>query len=322
MRWPTPDSQPSVPRVSGAVYLENWDRLRVIAALDTVAHHLAGQHALFGFGLPLFLMLSIALGVSKREPPPTERFLRRRFERVIVPWVFWSLVIAGLRGWFTFTRGEDPFGWFEWSMLFYGPRIHLWFLPAVIVFGFLAHLAHHATWRLPASVVAVPALLLGALLLPLPPGVYLGWPYEQWLFSVPAIPLGFALGRFISGEPDVLKLRWTLAKALLLFSFVAAIMGLLSPTGGEYVLRFIGGFGLLALATWLPNRRDPYTRHVAPLMLGVYVWHPGIFAIFVEGPLRTLGLADFSVLRVASGFLATMLLVWILRLVPTLRKVL
>ena len=99
---PLPPTLASVDRSPAAqtatrLRFENWDRLRVVAALDTVALHLTDRHALLGVGLPLFLMLSVALGVSRPAPPSTERFVRRRIDRVIVPWIFWALAIAAHR---------------------------------------------------------------------------------------------------------------------------------------------------------------------------------------------------------------------------------
>ena len=313
-------SAPREATTAARIRFENWDRLRVIAALDTVALHLTDHHALLGVGLPLFLILSIALGVTRPSAPSTRIFLGKRFDRVIVPWLFWSLIIALHRGFVAVSRGEAFWSWFEWEMLLYGPRIHLWFLPAVIAAGLVAHLAHRMTESLPTLRVASVGLVLGVLLLPLPPGWVLGWPFEQWLFMVPAIPLGFALGRFVAAEPRREDLRRLLLLAFVWVAVVGFVIALTVPNTKAYAFRFVGAFGLLAAATWLPNRADRLTAHLVPLMLGTYVLHPWIYAAFLKAPLAESGVGGERPVVIAAGFLAAMAVTALLRRVPLVRR--
>ena len=71
----------------------NWDRLRVVASLDIVGSHLAGEHLFWGVGTPLFLMLAIAFGVQRSQPVATRDFVAKRARRVLLPWLAWSVVI-------------------------------------------------------------------------------------------------------------------------------------------------------------------------------------------------------------------------------------
>ena len=306
------DAPPSPP---GRVRLEGWDRLRVLAALDTVGMHVAGEHVFFGFGLPLFLILAIALGVSKPGPRPTARFLSRRVDRILVPWVFWSLLLAGERALHTAMDGKAAFAWARPEMLLYGPRIHLWFLPLILVAGLLAHLAHRATGsRRGHPGGATFALLLAAALLALPAHLgAVGWPFEQWLFSVPALALGFALGRRLAHAPDLPTLRRQLLAAFGVFVAGALLVAWLVPASGAYGVRYAGGFGLLVLAACLPNVPDRLTRRLTPLMLGVYVLHPVVYLWVIKPALEGLSLGHVGALRVGLTFPATMLLVAALR---------
>ena len=54
--------------MDAALYQYNWDRLRVLASLDIVGSHLAGQHLFWGVGTPLFLILTVAFGVHRITP--------------------------------------------------------------------------------------------------------------------------------------------------------------------------------------------------------------------------------------------------------------
>ncbi|MEQ9081522.1 MAG: acyltransferase family protein [Sandaracinaceae bacterium] len=300
------------PSTSSRLHLESWDRLRVVAALDTVFMHFTGDHAFFGWGLPLFLLLSVALGVSKPQAPSTARFLERRIPRILLPWAFWAVVFVGLRALSCWMSGLPPFGWLEPSMLFYGPRIHLWFLPFILVAGLAAHAAHRAVGT--SKVAPVVALGLAGLAVLLAPAFGVSeWPYAQWIFSLPAIPLGFVLGRALAFERSLPRLRLLLATLLLAFVGLGVIAWGVDEGSGVYAFRHAGGFGLLALATWLPNRADPYTRRLTPLMLGVYILHPAVYGWIVKPAMCLVEVNDVRWLRVALAFPATMLLVWVLR---------
>jgi surface polysaccharide O-acyltransferase-like enzyme len=298
--------------VDAPLYLWSWDRLRVVAALDIVAHHVAGAHALYGFGLPLFLVLSVALAVSKRDVPDTGRLVGRRIRHVLVPWAFWSLALTAVRAATAVVDGESAFGWAEWPMLLYGPRIHLWFLPFVVAAGAASHLLHK--WSSTQSPWAMAAAgLVGCALLTAPPQVHLPWPFDQWFFSVPAILLGFALGRAVARERNVARLRALTTGGYALFGLGCAVVALVTPNTGPYVLRFAGGLGLLVAALWLPNRGDRWIRRITPLMLGVYILHPAVYRLAVEPVLGAADLTDVRWLRVALTFPATLLVVWGMR---------
>ena len=302
-----------------ALYLQSWDRLRVFAALDTVALHLTGTHALFGVGLPLFLMLSVALAVAKPVPPLTERFVRRRFDRIVLPWAFWAVALFALDVATSLANGEPALGWIEPSMIFYGPRIHLWFLPFIAAAGVLAHVVHKHTRAVPSLSSALVAMAIGVALLPYPPRVHIGWPYDQWVFSLPAIFLGYAVGRAVSAESDIARLRLLLTAGYALFGAGVAAIVALSPDTSAFALRYVGGLGLLVAATWLPNRPGRYAKMLVPLMLGVYLLHPVVWSGLVRPLVNVLGLGHVLWLRVAIAFPLTMAVVWALRRTPARR---
>lgn len=301
------------------LHLANWDRLRVIAALDTLSHHIAGEHALYGFGLPLFLILAVALGVSKPKAGPSPRFLRTRAERLLAPWLFWSLVFTGMRAYSSSLHALPPLGWARWEMLFYGPRIHLWFLPLIVLGGFLMHRVHKALGARAGLGSAALAIALAAAALPLPTRQSFGWPWDQWVFSLPAVLLGYALGRALAASPDLARFRRLTTIGWLGFAALAGIVALVFPSGAFYVVRIVGGAGLLVGALWLPNRRDGLTGRLTPLMLGVYILHPAVYGWIGKPFLLGLELEHHIWLRVIVTFPLTMLLVAALRKTPVRR---
>jgi surface polysaccharide O-acyltransferase-like enzyme len=301
---------------TGGIHLVNWDRLRVVAAFDMLALHVTGTHGLLGFGLPLFLMLSIALSVSKTEPPPTGSFVQRRFERIVLPWVFWALVIAGIDVIAALLAGQAPLGWFEWPMLLYGSRIHLWFLPFIVLAGLAAHFFHRLTERAHAWIAAAVAVAIGAAIFPFPPHAALIWPFDQWFFSLPALALGFGLGRVVSSERDLDRLRLTLVFGFALFAVLGSFAVAADALAASFVLRYAGGLGLLVFATWFPNKTDPITRALAPLMLGVFMLHPIVYELVVKPLLLAVDLGDSELLRIALTFGVTTGFVALVRATP------
>lgn len=300
------------------IRLGTWDRLRIVAALDTVALHLTGGHAIFGFGLPLFLILAIALGVSKPEAPPTRRFLSRRSERILMPWLFWSGVLFVGQVWMASRRGQPLLAWLDPRMLLYGPRIHLWFLPFIVVAGLVAHRVHRRFPNAGAPAV-LGAVVVAGLCLWIPPQRSFGWPFDQWLFALPAVPLGYALGRGLALAGGLDRFRRAATVGWALFCVVGLAVVAIEPGSRGFLLRTAGGLGLLVVGAWLPARSDGLTRRLAPLMLGVYILHPVVYQWGLKPLFLEAGVHSVRWLRVVVTFPVTMLLVAALRQTPLRR---
>jgi fucose 4-O-acetylase-like acetyltransferase len=75
-------------------------------------------------------------------------FVRKRAERLLIPWLFWSGVYAICLV-YRSHRIEQSLGeMFGWHTLVSGTYDHLWFLPFIFVAGVAVHLLHRATYRL------------------------------------------------------------------------------------------------------------------------------------------------------------------------------
>ena len=75
-------------------------------------------------GVPIFLMISGAL-LLNREYPSLEKFLKKRFARIVYPFIFWIILILGqlyLHGyypkfiWNVFI-GEPSITWYFWILI-------------------------------------------------------------------------------------------------------------------------------------------------------------------------------------------------------------
>lgn len=125
----------------------SFDVLRAIATVSVVALHAAGP-VLYEFGtiatgewwaanaidsavrfsVPIFLMLTGALLLERIEP--AGQFLKRRFARLLWPFIFWSVVYLGVAMYFS-TADTDIVS-FLVRRLKSGASFHLWYVYMLI----------------------------------------------------------------------------------------------------------------------------------------------------------------------------------------------
>ncbi len=137
----------------------NYDLLRIIAAFSVVMLHSSAQFwyvldinsrewriadsydALFRFGVPVFVMLSGALFLSKQYELNIKRLYSHNILRLVTVYVFWS-ALYGLLDCihFDFTQA----GWKDVVKEMILGRYHLWFLPMIA--GLYALLPILRTW--------------------------------------------------------------------------------------------------------------------------------------------------------------------------------
>jgi surface polysaccharide O-acyltransferase-like enzyme len=303
------------------VYQHNWDRLRLIGCLDILGSHLTGTHLFGGIGLPMFFLIAIALPLRRAQPMTALELAHQRGRRVLVPWLFWSACIALEQAARALARGEPAWGWVEPVMLLYGPEIHLWFLPFSVTAAVLVQALARATCDQPGRLLAWLGFALGFATLTLCPRFAVGWPFEQWGFSLPAICLGLALGRLIAKPSPASDARLELTLLAAAFALIALLLREAVPSTAPYVVRHVLGLALVVAALWLPNRPDPITRAVTPCLLGVYVLHLLVYRELIEPVVNALSLGLSAWQKIALTFGAALAIVELLRRTP-LRRVL
>jgi len=260
--------------------IQSLEVLRVLAIFGIVWFHSEGVPGRqFGYaGLPVFIMLSISLTVLSARRHPFGEFARRRAERLLVPWLFWSgvyLLPAVVRAWQRGIVGDL----LSISTVVGGTWIHLWFLPFAFAASLLVYPFHGKVHALrPGQVLALAAtaacLAIVGSSFALAAGVGV-WPVPQWVFSSPAVVLGFALGiglaeRKRSGQAD--------PKAILLITlFAVGTCAALAALGRrELTVPYSVGLVLLAAALFVDVPRSRVAQYVAPLTFGIYLIHPAV----------------------------------------------
>jgi surface polysaccharide O-acyltransferase-like enzyme len=257
----------------------NIDRLRILAAFGVVWFHTEGApYRLIGYaGLPIFLLAFFSLIVRNARAGDTACFLKRRCNRLILPWLFWS-VVYGLCKFAKAicTMDMDALrGVYSVENLLAGTHIHLWYLPYAFLLGFLIHEVNRRTSRVNNTVVVLAATAIGMFLLAArPSGIFASYvrpPLPQWSFGLAAVSLGFAIGRcLVIGSHDARKL---LLLAVALPTLLACIILIWAGSASPAVPYGLA-MALVCIAYVWPVRSDVFVAAVAPLTFGIYLIHP------------------------------------------------
>lgn len=255
---------PTQPFIIGSTFY-----LRVVAATAIVWFHIPGvpgrEYA--APGLMAFLCLSFMQAGQRQAFGPA---LRRRTQRLMLPWLAWWLIYAAARvridgGILHAVRPIDSFATFmTW------PSAHLWYLPFVYVNGTLVQLARIVMTPLHTRLKV--ALSLGSgvvMLLLLPQARGLSWIATMWWLALPTIGLGVTYGY-------ALRLDWRRRRFSFLAIAAAVWVGCVPNVLGdryETALAYsVGALLMLLCVVRIPRPR--IVTRLAALTLGVYLVHP------------------------------------------------
>ena len=283
------------------------ERLRIISAFGVVSFH---THEWFPrsigmVGVIIFLLSFCAFVVNKPEPPSIAKVARNKAQRILKPWLFWSL-IYGMLGLVKMVYEHVSFSEvFSPTMLLTGTRSHLWFLPFAFIAALLLAFIHRKIVGIRESYTIISAIFIGALCVF---GcsiaqfyLYAPTPLAQWIFGLPAIPLGFAIGRIkILPDARVMKKYFML---LILLTLVASIgcvifVRLNHGTWIDYSIKFavryfVSSLIFCAALVWR-GKLDFISAGLASLSYGIYLVHPLVlipfyqFSIAIQHPLLLL----------------------------------
>lgn len=242
---------------------QDIELLRIVGAFAIIWFHSGVQgHELSYAGLVFFLILSTYFAGKDGS---ARELLRRRFQRLLVPWIFWFAIygLANVLG----GRAFVPLGKGWLAGVLAGPSIHLWFMP--FIFGCLVVL-DAVNRHLPRKAIALSSAALAILVLagtPLwrPYSLEFGAPVAQYLHALAAVFIGTFLLYFDAPRKE---LSWFLLVAMLL------IANEMVPYPGVGIPYLIG----IALAFVLASRISAWSLpiNVTPLSkctLGIYFVH-------------------------------------------------
>ena len=338
-------------------YFAGGDLLRVVAALGVVVIHTCVWTLPFyrdmpaadwwaanvlssasRWAVPAFVMLSGALLLHPLRQESAGQFYRKRLARIGVPLAFWS---AAYLLWWVGVRGEDVSPLNAVGLLVRGkPFNHMYFLFIMaglyVFFPFLRLVARALDDRQLPGLVAL--LLVTASLADFAARAEAGTQYSAFSYFVPYIGY-FLAGHYLRRRSfSVRQRRLAWAAAVAGISLTAAGAGLVEAHWRDKAQ--LAGFGshfaplavVTALAVFIAltgvriaegGKVQRVLRAVAPCTFGVYLVHPMLMDLVdihgptVRWPTALAGLFLWS----AVVFLASLVVTWVLRRVPVLRRV-
>jgi hypothetical protein len=293
--------------------------LRVLAMLEIVRFHDHDDRLPWvgGLGLPTFLLLTNLFNCTLTERRGIGTFLRDKRERLLLPWLFWSVTYAAVLLVSAQRNGLALGGVLSWDMILAGTSSQLWFVPFALFSAGLVAAGQYLTRRLPDRATAYGAALLGAVILigvaNMPPQP-LAAPIPQWLLSIPSTFFGFALGRLALAGAGTLRRHDVIGIAVPAL-LGAIVCGLWHPN--MLVWRYSVSLLLVLAAFLIPSKSDPVSRFTSPLLFGIYLVHHLVASrLLVKVPLLEHQQYFFLV-----DFACTVLLVKALKATPLARFV-
>jgi surface polysaccharide O-acyltransferase-like enzyme len=252
-----------------------WDRLRIVAFLDIAGFHIYHQHPFWGIGLPTFLLMAVVLPSRRAPAQDTARFARARAERLLIPWAFWSAVFGIYLLLSAWRHGIGLNRVLDWRMLLGGTMVHMWYLFFIALAGVGAHLIDRATQRVPLAAFAPLSMGATLALLWLAPLREAGFPFAQWGFALPAIPLALGVGRTFAraAEPEISRVR------LLRFLVAFGVLALLLSTQMEVqssldaLRRYVISLAAIVGCLFLPALAESASRRIEQTLLAMYILH-------------------------------------------------
>lgn len=289
------------------------DLLKILSAYGIVWFHSgAVSFRLFAYaGLPIFVMLTAILSAQSASKYPLGQFARQRAWRLLEPWLVWCLIYLLL--WVGYnTLRNKPMHWhFKPNMLLVGTATHLWYLPFALGIGLISYGLLRITARVAPSLV-VPVVFLGAVAGMTP---IWGWihhgempePFGQWLFSAPAVLLGFGMFLATHRRPKAgLTAAMIWPGAALGILTLAMASGFIAP---EVALPYVVALAAILVALNVTIRSNAIIEFLAPLSFGIYLIHIAVIPFTEQLLKRYAGPEVCAVLNmVASTVLAWLIL--------------
>jgi peptidoglycan/LPS O-acetylase OafA/YrhL len=299
--------------------LSGVDVVRLVSVVGIVWFHLKAPGSEIAYaGLPILLLLSIALPVMNSKDGPLYGEAVRRGRRLILPWVFWSAFYALLALGIALRKQQFhlPEGHTYWMLI--GSNIHLWYLPFAYFATLITLALQRQLVRFRGRDTCIALTLLGGVTLLGSSMVARAWrfeaPFGQWTYSIATLPFGLAIGIALrrirpTRAPIILGMVGLTAVATAL---AIALIGL-----GDRSTAISYGLGVpLACASFFWNPRlDTFSRVLTTLPMGIYLLHPLVFLCVYRTGLTTPG----GLAMPAAVIVGSMALVLILRQTPLRR---
>lgn len=261
----TDASKPSSVRLSG------FEWLRFAACIGIVWFHVKAPGGRIGYsGLPILMAMSVAFALNSCRGG-FRAIVRERGKRLLVPWIFWSLVFAAAKGLHAGPKWWSSIASFDPLMLLAGPSSHLWYLPFAFVVTCIASVIGESQRREHSTGFAIVfyAMAVGAFWLEVSRASgQLPSPVAEWSFALPSVFIGLMLGEIAMHRPA----GWLCSVCCLVAAGTFWLVG--SAYDGNQRVPYACGLALLSFAYCGVRVAGPWVMKLGSVAFGVYLVHP------------------------------------------------
>jgi fucose 4-O-acetylase-like acetyltransferase len=308
------------------------DYLKALAIIGVVAIHAGFPYAdVFRFGVPIFIAIwafHYESGLSRRKPGQLRDYIKKRFLRLLIPYIFWSMLYVLLfrapSTWLTTPIHTILGGWFGgygWS----GQYFFILLFQLTLLFPLLRQwVTKSSVWFVLLAGIALDAVVIYFLFTN---HTISGIGDRLFVYWIPYVFLGIACAR---GYPK--SLPWLLPFAILSLLAIPGEFNLLSATNSRISVYLLPSVVLGSVALLIALGPRPFTtkshQHQSEPWIKKAVIYIGqhSFVIFVANPLfldiaRRLGLTlgqspiefFWRIILISWVISSSLILGWILR---------
>lgn len=266
---------------------QSLDIFKMVAAFGVVAIHLAPStdsgeivSKFFGiFAVPFFLVVSLYFFIVRNKKLVSPRFKDLRLDRILVPYLAWTIIYTFMR-WVKFRSSGEDFEINLVALIFFGGgAVQLYFLPLLLLLQALALAVLLAIRGFQQKLIALCIVLLLILYGSIgSAGNFFG--FQNILIK--GLLYVIAAFCFYWIQADSRSRMLNLFLGLIVFPAVIIItfVGLL-PSWSQLFIGPLAGFGVAALALGLPSLPENLlNRSILSCSYAVYLAHFGFLELY------------------------------------------
>jgi len=266
----------------------------------------------------MFIIIFCALCSRKMCPETVTTLAVSKARRLLVPWLFWSIIFFGVDLLKMEIQNREFSKTFKGYMLITGPSTHLWFLPYAFVAALILNLLQRRVNHIRSSIDILFSGICGIILISgcsvLLQSTQIPTPFRQWVFGLPAVMLGFCIGRVYAKISR--RTQWIFY--CLIACNVVIICLLLTYLGyGRLSVPYGIATALVCAGFIWEGKTDPISQKCALLTYGIYLMHPLIGYVLRYGVVYE---ANPWLIMVAV-FLLSCVVTWVFKQTPLKRFV-
>ena len=233
-----------------------------------------------------------------------------KFQRLGIPWLFWSIIyILAKCGKALWQRNPQIFE-FQPYMLLTGVSVHLWYLPFALVITILIDYASRKE-ILPVKrgmvffyiLLSILLFVACSFLIRITMGIV---PLSQWVFIIPAIPIGMVLASTSMGKRNSFFILLVFFALMAITSYILSIKGY----DGLIIPYLVGTAGCIVAWT-IRSRNNRSINRLSKLSFGIYLIHPMLLAAL---HIRYPNLSDIVLVFLLYG--SSMAVTWVIHRTP------